>query len=466
MANYKKLGKDVGLMTIGSFGSKILTFLFVPFYTAVLTTEEYGISDLITTTITLVFPFFSVIICEALMRFALDNENDKEKIWECGMVVWLIGSLAFIVFSPLLLLIKPLKQYYGLVVLYYIIYSFHYNLSYYVRGINKVKLYALTGTFQSLCIILLNLLFLLYFKIGLLGYILSQIIACLLASLVMFFRGGIYKIKINPFKTDKELLRRMLSYSFPMMPNSVSWWVANSSDRYILTAFSGVAATGIYSIAYKIPTILTTLSQIFVSAWRLSAVEKFGSKDSIKFYEDVYGKLTALLVCACSGLMLLNKPLASVLYQKDFYIAWQCVPCLLLASVFHAYADFMGTIYTSAYKTKFLFISTCVGAVTNIVLNYVLIPSLGGIGAAFATMVSYFVTWIIRVINSRKIIELKYKLKRDALCYVIVLTQMSIATFEVPYEFFIHLTLTLAIFVILRKEFLDILMMFKTKIFK
>jgi O-antigen/teichoic acid export membrane protein len=248
----------------------------------------------------------------------------------------------------------------------------------------------------------------------------------------------------------------MIAYSFPMMPNSISWWIANSSDRYILTAFSGVASTGIYSIAYKIPTILTTVSQIFVSAWRLSAVEKFGTEESIAFYQNVFKKLTAILLCSCSGLVLLNKPLASLLYQKEFYNAWKCVPFLLLASVFHANADFMGTIYTSAYKTKFLFFSTFIGATTNIVFNFALIPIWGGVGAAFATMVSYFVTWIIRLINSKSIIRLHYEISRDFLCYIVVFLQMCLAAFEFPREFFLHIFLSAIVIFIMHKDLFDI----------
>ena len=78
-----------------------------------------------------------------------------------------------------------------------------------------------------------------------------------------------YIVPIN--KINKVLIKAMVKYSVPMIPNSISWWISNSSDKYMLTAFCGVAVTGIYSVAYKIPTFLTTFTTIFMSAWQISA---------------------------------------------------------------------------------------------------------------------------------------------------------------------------------------------------
>ena len=100
MVGYKKFGKDALLMTIGSFGSKLLTFIFVPFYTAILTTDEYGIADLISTTTTLLFPFFSFVICEAMMRFALDKGNDSKEVYTIGIRITFAGILLFFCLSP------------------------------------------------------------------------------------------------------------------------------------------------------------------------------------------------------------------------------------------------------------------------------------------------------------------------------------------------------------------------------
>ncbi|WP_373261708.1 oligosaccharide flippase family protein [Hungatella hathewayi] len=440
MASYKKLGKDIILMTIGSFGSKLISFFFVPFYTAVLTTEEYGISDLVTTTVTLLFPFFSAIICEAMMRFALERDNEPKEVWKVGCRITIIGIIVFLLVSPSILF-TIFKPYYKYIVAYFVTYTIHSNISYFIRGINKVKIFAISGIFQTFCIVIFNFIFLLWLKLGIRGYLSALIVATMFSIIYMVLWSGIYKFGCDIVHVDKELQKGMLKYSLPMIPNSISWWIANVSDRYILTAFCGVAATGVYAVAYKIPTIITTLSSIFGRAWKLSAVDNFGSIESKKFFEDVFSKLSALLVLSASALMLLNKPLSSILYRKEFYQAWQFVPVLVMAAVVHAYIEFIGAIYTSAYKTKFLVISTGLGAGINIVFNFLLIPFYGAMGAAIATLIGYLVTWISRSIDSRKIMKLQYKLKRDVVCYIFVTIQILVATKGGRYEFSISLVI-------------------------
>ena len=459
MSSYKKLGKNMLFMTIGSLGSKILSFLLVPLYTSVLTTAEYGISDLITTTVSLCFPFFTLIISESLLQFSLSKKHEKSELWFISFRIWLFGTVIMFIFSPIVFF-TPLKDYYIFVITYYMCFSFYNILSYFIRGLEKIKVFSFAGIIDTFIIIMLNILFLLVFKIGIIGYLLSQIIASALASIYMIFAGGVYKYGFKILNIDKKLQREMISYSVPMIPNSVSWWISNASDRFILTFFSGVSVNGIYSVSYKIPTIISMFSTIFNSAWRLSAVDEFGSEKSRLFFADVYSKLTVLLLLLCSGLIVINKPLAKLLFSNDFYLAWKCVPILLLASAFHSFADFFGTIYTTAYKTKYLFYSTLIAAVTNIVLNFSLIPFLGAFGAALATLISYIAVWLFRIIHSRKIIKIEYHLIRDGLCYFFVLLQLIISIFEWKFEILYSSIFFILILFLTHKELFNILKMF------
>lgn len=451
MASYKKLGKDMYFMTIGTFGSRLLSFVFVPFYTAVLTTEEYGTADLITTTVTLMLPFFTLIIFEAMMRFALEKEIDQGAIWNIGMKIEGIGILIFLIISPVFNF-TILKEYYIFIVANYVITSLNRCVSYFVRGLNKIKIFAFAGTLQTGILVGANLVFLLILDAGIEGYLLSQILAAVVATLFMFVAAKLYRFRFDIIHVDKRLQREMLRYSIPMIPNSVSWWIANASDRYILTAFSGAAANGIYSVAYKIPTIISTLMSIFGNAWKLSAVEEFGTEKSQKFFEDIFSKLTALMLLTVSVLLVINKPLARILFSKEFYQAWQTVPLLLIAAAMHAYAEFYGSIYTSSYKTNFLVYSTVAGSFINIVLNLLLIPKLEAMGAAIATAIGYFIIWISRVFNSRKIMKLHINWKRDSIAYMLMIVQIFIACNQFKFELITSGIIFLMILFLMRTE--------------
>lgn len=453
MSNYKRLGKNILSLTIGSFASKLLSFLFVPFYTAILSLEEYGIADLITTTVTLLFPFFTCIISESMLRFAQDKNEDKRDIYNVGMCVWGIGLLLLILFSPLLRFVPTLKNFTILVVIYYVFYSLNINVGYYVRGIDRVKEYAISGIINTFVVISSNLLFLLVLKAGVVGYVVSTILGNLVSAIYLIVSVKLYNIRIGIKKINKDLFNRMLKYSFPLIPNSASWWISNSSDRYILTYFAGAAANGVYSVAYKIPTIISMVTGIFSSAWRLSAVEDFGTEKSVKFYSNVFEIYITITLSMASAIMLINKPLSFILYQKEFYEAWRFVPVLLLSSVIHAYCDYVGTIYTSAMRTKTIFASTVAGAVTNVVLNIALIPKYAAMGAAIATLFSYIVVFFIRLIQSRKIMKMELNFWNNIFCFLLVFGQLIVASNTFNFEF-LYSTISLLLIIFFKREFI------------
>lgn len=404
---YKKLLSNTGLLAIGSFASSLLGMLLIPFYTSVLSTADYGISDLIVTTTSLLYPFTTLAISEAIMRFALDKKVDKKSIYSIGLLMISIGYILLLFCSPLIKR-TTIGEYYIYFILYYFSYCFHTITSYFVKGVEKIKIYSVAGLLNSIIVISCNLFFLLILKIGIVGYLLSSIIGHGLTALFMFVCGRLYEYIIPFWKIDRTLFRQMLHYSIPIIPNSISWWIANSSDKYVLNHFADVSQVGIYSISYKIPTIMMTVMGFFISAWQISAVDDFGSDKSQRFFSDIFRKCFAINVILASFLIAFSKLIGNFLYSADFFAAWRYVPILLIANVFNVLASFMGTIYTSAKKTKMLSVSTMLGAVINIIMNFVLIPALGAMGAAIATAMSYFVMWIIRMVNTRHIMLLTF----------------------------------------------------------
>mgnify|MGYP003303692784 CR=1 FL=1 len=188
----------------------------------------------------------------------------------------------------------------------------------------------------------------------------------------------------------------------------------------MVTMFCGVAINGIYSISYKIPSLITAISGIFTSAWQISAVEDFGSKESIKFFSRIYCRYSALFILLTSIVIFFIKFIADILFSKAFYDAWKYASILIIASMFQSLCSFLGSIYTTAMKTRMIFVTTMLGAMSNIAFNLLLIPSCGAYGAAIATLMSYMIVWIVRLLNSRKIIKLQIQVKKDIICYLII----------------------------------------------
>lgn len=451
MSNYKKLGKDVLLMTIGSFGSKLLTFVFVPFYTKLLTTAEYGTADIISTTVTLLFPFFSIIICEAMMRFALEKENDPKQVWSIGIKITIIGSVIFMILSPIVFF-TPLKDYYLFVVLYYITYCFNHAVSYFVRGINQTKIFAMGGIVQTLAVVISSLILILWLRLGIMGYLITHVVGSVVSTVYMYVAAKVYKYGFTWKNIDKAMQKQMLKYSIPMIPNSVSWWLSDASSKFFLNAFIGSSANGLLSVANKVPHIMTTMTGIFGRAWKINAVDDFGSEKSKRFFEDCFSKMASMLMIMISVMLLLNKPLAFILFKNDFFKARLFVPLLLFSTIMHAYSEFLGSIYTSSYKTNFLIVSTVIGAVVNVVLNIVLIPRVGIMGAAISVAMAQTVICVSRLIHSRSIMKLNYHWMRDGACYIIILSQIFVAIKEFSFAYVYSAIAVVFIAIILHRE--------------
>lgn len=411
----KKLVKNTLLLMLGNFSSKLLVFLMVPLYTSVLSTTEYATSDLLTTTINLLYPFATLMISTAVMRFCLDKCNDTKQILSVGFWIEAIGILLVAFGSSFFFNTGDLQGYRLYFLAGFAGYALYTLLMEYAKGSEKVTIYSFAGVCNTIALILCNIFFLLKFDLGIKGYLLAMIAAYWITIIVLFLGCEAWKDLIPPTKIRKETVNKMLIYSIPLMPNSISWWVSNSSDRYIMKMFRGLGELGVYSVSYKIPSIMATVSAILISAWEMSAVDNFGSENNRYFFSRIYDLWVHTYIIVCTCLILFVKPLALLLFQKEFYIAWNFVPILLFASVFSGLCSFLGTVFTAAKRTKSIFVTTMTGAAVNIALNFVLIPYWGGYGAAIATAVGYLATFFARLKGANQIMKLDVEYKKHFL---------------------------------------------------
>ena len=423
MGKYEYLMKNVGLMTISNFGSKILSFLLVPLYTSVLSTAEYGTYDLYVITIFLLTPILSLNIVEALMRFSLDKGNDKSAVFMGSMFHYAIACaicILLVCINSLFHIIDSFCEYPVFFILYFSLSLLSDLMIQFARGLEKLKDVAVAGIINSGVMLSCNILFLVVFKIGLTGYFLANCLAFLVSAVYLIIRLRVWKyININKVFS---LRKSMVNYSKPMILNTIGWWINNASDKYVVTWLCGTAINGIFSVAYKIPSILTMLQTIFNQAWTISAVKEF-DKNSGEFYSKTYTVYNAILVSCCSILVVFNKLIAKLLFSKEFYTAWEYAPFLMIAVVFSSLSSLLGGIFSAAKKSKIYGKTTMLGAIVNIFANIALVLLYGAIGAAIATVISNVIVWIARVVESNKIVTLNINNKRDIVSYCVLCVQ-------------------------------------------
>ncbi|HGR7863344.1 TPA: lipopolysaccharide biosynthesis protein, partial [Streptococcus pneumoniae] len=198
-------------------------------------------------------------------------------------------------------------------------------------------------------------------------------------------------------------------YALPLVLNILSWWVNNTSDRYIVTAIVGIQASAIISVAYKIPQILSTISAIFIQSWQISAIKIQEDKSDTTFVSNMLLHYNALLLIIASGIILFVKPISNILFGISFYSAWELVPFLIISSLFNAISGCIGAIMGAKMDTHNIAKSALVGMIANIILNIVLTFLMGPQGITISTLIASFLIFYMRKDSVKEINSETYR---------------------------------------------------------
>lgn len=413
MDKYKKLASNTIIFAIGTFSSKALSFLLMPFVTRMMTTGDYGVADLIQQTVNVLIPIVTLQVNSAALRFSLDNAADKRDVFTVGVRTTLAGFTVFMLFAYPISFIKindfRIGDYILLIILFVLVSGFRQLCQQFVRGSGHVKTFAIDGIIATATTLLFTFLFLAVFKWGITGYILAIIASD--ACSVIFFTVTVKLHKyIKPRGLTKGITGQMLKYCIPLIPTVILWWIINVSDRYMVTYFIDSSANGLYTAASKIPNFVILFSQIFIDAWQLSAVDEYDSEGRAEFFTKVFRVYSGGVFAIASALILFCQLFTKILVAPSYYDSWKYVPILIIATTYSCIVNFMASVYMAEKKSTMSLVTAMSGAVTNFVLNLVLIPKIGANGAAVATVCAFLVVFVTRGTNIRKYIKIDYKL--------------------------------------------------------
>ncbi len=464
MGRRQYLAKNTALFALNTIGTKLINFLLVPIYTAVLTTSEYGTADLVSTIVMILVPFLTLNINEAVMRFCLDEKADYNKVMSSGLAITVVSIVLGLVVVPgasLFPAVRTLKWY----ISGYCITHGVFNISVaYLRGKEMLSTFAISNLLQALGTTGFNILFLIVLKLGLPGYFLAHILGYVFSIIYALFKGKVFEVITN-FHFDIDLTKKMVAYSIVLVPTSFMWWIMNSSDRLMITAMVGAAANGVYAISYKVPTAVSAMSTVFNQAWSYSAIKEDKSSDREAFNNKMFDKLISFQVLATSSLIMVIKPFLKVYVNDNYYSAWKYTPYLLVGFFFMSLGTFLSTSYTVNKDSKGFLFSGMTGAILNLLLNWVLIPSLGVTGAALATCISYISVFAYRVVDTRKYLFINI-FKPRYLIGVFLMVLEAVFLFVNPYLMGTCFTILVLINIGFIKEMISMLYRMMNNIFE
>ena len=410
MSKKKQLMKNTIIIFLGRACTQLISFFLLPLYTSFLLTKEYGLVDLITTYVTLLVPIITLELEMSVFRYLIDvrdKEKETKKVLSNNFLVLLTSLLLFGIAYVIVTCFWHF-DFRWLILFDIIICTFSGNFLQIARGLGKTIDYAISCIITGVSTILLNVLFIVILKMGAFGMTMSMALANGFGALYLFVKLKLYK-KINFKLKDTKLIKSMYKYSIPLVPNSVSWWVVNVSDRTIISIVLGAAANGIYAISNKFPTIISSLLGIFNLSWSESAALHINSSDRDKFFSDVLNTVTKIFTSLGVGMIACMPFVFPILVNHRYNEAFNYIPILVLATIFNVAICMYTGIYIAKKMTKQVASTTIMGAIINIIINLIFVKLIGLYAAALSTAISYFAMMIYRHIDLKKYVKIKYE---------------------------------------------------------
>ena len=420
-----------------------------------MSTEDYGYIDLIQTYLTFFIPLILLKIDAGIFRFLIDarkSEEEKNKIITNGIFIMFVELIISTILFAVAVKIFSIK-YSILIVMNLISLSVLTFLLQIVRGIGKNKQYSFSSIIAAIVTIVLNLIFLVGFHKNGKYVLIASLISNIICTIYLLIVNKILKnVKIKYI--DKKLIKDLLKYSIPMIPNELSWWIVHVSDRTIISYALGVAANGIYSVSCKFSNILSSIFNIFNLSWQESAALHINDTDKDEFFSNVINKVFNLFICFCIGILACLPFVFELLIKDSYREAYKYVPILLLANIFSVLIGLIGSIYVAKKMTKEVAKTTMIAAIINLTIDIALIKVIGIYAAAISTLVSYMLLAIYRYIDVQKYVKVKIPIKNIVVNSIIFILVVVLYLYNNIALNVINLLLCILYAIIVNKELL------------
>ena len=420
MNKKKELAINTAIIMFGKMCTQFLSFLLLPLYTSLLSTEEYGTFDLVITIVSLCMPFIFWQIEDAIFRFLVEERtNDERKEIIISTVVKFVVIHIVVITLLYAFIYRFLNPEYRNFLYINLVCSYLSTFSLQlVRGLGKNVAYSMGSFLSASVTVVCNVIFITLLHMHADGMLLALCVGNIVCFIYVVVTTRLYKYS-KWRSASKEVLREMLKYSVPMIPNLLSWTVIATSDRLILTAFLGTGATGVFSVAHKFPSLFSTIYNIFNVSWTESVTLHLKEKDGEEFVTNIINAMFSLFSACALGIVAVMPFIFPVLINANYQEAYQQIPILILGTMFNVIVGLLSVLYIALKKTSQIAKSSVVAAIVNVAINLLLVKFIGIYAASISTVVAYAVLAIYRYIDLRKYANISFQKSRILLSVII-----------------------------------------------
>lgn len=421
MNELKRLIKTTGIYFLGTVGTKLISFLLLPLYTAYLLPSQYGQYDVNITYATLFSSICFLDIWTGIMKFFFEQKEDKQQkdVIYSGILIFSISTLIYV------LLISGFERFIGIeyplgVTAYGFFLCLQNLYGYLARANGQNMLFAVTGMISTACNAGLNILLLVVFGWDYQALYVSYAAGILIQCIILERKIQLFR-QFKKEYINKCIIGHLLRFSLPLCINSLCYWLLTGYNRIIIEDKMSTVMNGYYAVAAKFGGILVLASSCFSMAWQELAYRKYGKdKDTGKFYTQATNLYLNVLFCGFFILLPVIYFIFPYLVDESYAQAKSMVPISMLATLAGILFTFLGNIISTYKKNNLIFISTLAACLSNITVLHLLIGKIGVEAANIALLLGYVVSDGIRI----KIIarEIDYHLNWKMFRYLLPFT--------------------------------------------
>ena len=420
------LFKNTGIIAIGQISTKIVNFLLLPLYTSLLTKEEYGLIDLISTYATLLAVFVGLQLGTAIFRFLIPNRDDDLKLRKLISTVTCAVILLCVIYIVGFVGVSPfIRISYKWFLLYLVLATVYLQVtSGIVRGIGNNSLYAFGNFLAATITLVMNVISIAVLHLGVEAMLLAYVVGPILGATVILIFSGCYKYIALKYFSFTEL-KKILKYAIPLVPNELSWTLIHSSDRMIVSAIISISANGLLAAASKFSYIYTTAFSIFNTSWTEQVVLHYKDEGGTEYISKMFDKMVTFFGSVGIGIITCMPVAYNILINSQYKDGYGLVFYYIIAVFFNAIIGLISAIYLVENETNQVAISTAVAAIINIIVDLALIKFIGVYAAPISSIFAYAIIgfWRLYDINRR---HCSIKMKTRNVIVLLVMLMFSI----------------------------------------
>ncbi|MDR4499281.1 MAG: oligosaccharide flippase family protein [Candidatus Scalindua sp.] len=426
---YKDILKHAIIYGLTGLLGRALGFLMIPIYTRYLTPADYGVIEILDVFVSIIGVLVCMGISMSVFKFyySYDSKKEKNEVISTAIIFTFLITGVFVftgvinreLLSNLLFQTNAYTKYIKIVLFTFLFDNTFNILLAFIRAQQKSLLYTTISIARLLIGLGLNIYFVVFRGMGVLGILYSGLIMSCSGSILLM----VYVIKEVGIKFSIKNSKEMMRYGLPLVPSSIGMFVIHFGDRFFLQRFSDLSQVGLYSIAYKFGFMINLLIVLpFSLVWDAKMFEIEKQDDAKQVYKRVFTYFMFLLIFSFTAITILIKDAMSIVVDEKFFDAYKIVPFIACAYVFNGSCYMLRIGLYLRKKTEYIGIVTAITTCVTIVIYYILIPSMGAMGAAISTLLSFLFWNVLTYVVSQRVYKIRYEWGRIAkLCLTSIL---------------------------------------------